>query len=172
MRLFRNHLGIVWHGAVHNYLSVRAQHSSGISLYYGYSPAHAKDPDRAFRILTKEVEKAPDCLRERFYLAREYYYRRRWQEAVDHYKIYLEKAHWAPEMAEAWMQVSRCYNNVGMNFEARLACLRALEINADFKDALNWMGDLSQNPEAKVKWKEYAALAKNSNTLFSSMEEK
>ena len=51
---------------------------------------------------------------------------------------------------------------------ARLACLRALEINADFKDALNWMGALSQDPEARKKWEEYATLAKNSNTLFCS----
>jgi glycosyltransferase involved in cell wall biosynthesis len=168
VRLFRNNIGVQWHGPVHNYLSVRSQYSSDISLYYGYSPAHAKDPDRSFRILTKEIEKNPSALRERFYLAREYYYRQKWEEAIEHYRIYLEKAHWPPEKAEAWMQVSRCYNNVGMNFEARLACLRALEINADFKDALNWMGALSQDPEAKKKWEEYATLAGNSNTLFCS----
>jgi glycosyltransferase involved in cell wall biosynthesis len=171
VRLFRNNSGIIWHGAIHNYLSARANYNSNISLQYGYSPAHAKDPDRALRILTREVEKDPNCLRERFYLAREYYYRQRWPEAIEHYRLYLEKAHWAPEKAEAWMQVSRCYANSGMVFEARLACLRAVEINADFKDALKWMATLSQDEESKKKWESYATLAKNTNTLFHSMDQ-
>ncbi len=172
VRLFRNNIGIVWAGAVHNYLSARANLASGIALRYGYSPAHAKDPDRAFRILTKVVAENPDCGRERFYLAREYYYRQKWDEAIEHYRLYLEHAHWPPEMAEAWMQVSRCYNNVKMNLEARLACLRAIDLNPDFKDALTWMAQLVEltDPTAAAKWREYAPLATNSNTLFHSME--
>jgi glycosyltransferase involved in cell wall biosynthesis len=168
VRLFRNNVGVQWHGAIHNYLSVRAQLSSDITLYYGYSPAHEKDPDRAFRILTKEIEKHPEALRERFYLAREYYYRKDWNTAIGHYRMYLEKAFWVPEKAEAWMQVSRCYNALGMNLEARLACLRAIEVNPDFKDALILMSDLSVDLVGKAKWAEYATLAKNSNTLFCS----
>lgn len=171
VRLFRNRVGIVWHGAIHNYLSARAQIHSDIHLYYGYSPAHDRDPDRSFRILLKETEKNPDCTRERFYLAREYFYRKDWIKAVEHYRMYLERANFEPEMAEAWMQVCRCYNFAGMNFEARLACLRAIDINPDFKDALKVMVKLSQqDPEKSAKWQEYADLAKNTHTLFHVME--
>lgn len=168
VRLFRNKVGITWHGAVHNYLSARANLESGIALRYSYSPAHEKDPDRALRILTKVVEAEPDCLRERFYLAREYYYRKKWDVAIEHYRKYLEKAHWVPEKAEAWMQVSRCYAQASMIFEARLACLRAIDLNPDFKDAFNWMANLTNDLNEKNKWVEIAGVCKNTNTLFHS----
>jgi hypothetical protein len=58
-----------------------------------------------------------------------------------------------------------------MIFEARLACLRAIEINADFKDALRWMATISEDQETKDRWESYATLAKNTNTLFHTMDQ-
>ena len=167
VRLFRNNIGIVWHGWAHNYLSERAQLQADIVLRYGYSPAHVKDPDRTFRILSKYIAENPGAGRERFYLAREYWYKKEYKEALRHYKLYLEKATWLPEIAEAWMQAARCYYFLNELFPARLACLRALEVNADFKDALTLMSQLSSEPNTS-KWKEYSMLAKNTNTLFAT----
>lgn len=166
-RLYRRSKKVFWKGAIHNYLSVTADTLCDVKLYYGYSEAHKDDPDRAFRILKKEIEKNPKLVREKFYFAREYTYRRDWIKSLYWYQEYLKVAYWGPEMAEAWLGASHCYNNLGKNDEAKNTCLQAIKINADFRDALLWMAAIS-GPKNHRKWLEYAESANSQNTLFIS----
>ena len=54
VRLHKNTKEIMWNGAIHNHLSVLGDEIlEGMEIHYGYSAAHALDPDRALRILTK-----------------------------------------------------------------------------------------------------------------------
>lgn len=165
IRLFKNNRVIRWKGAIHNYLNTSDAYESDIELYYGYSDAHKKDPDRAFRILKKVVAEDPKLRREKFYLAREYWYREDYRLAIYYYDLYLEIANWPPEMAEAWLTKSKCYSSLSEMDKAKDCCLQAIKINADFKEALEFMSKLS-GPKNSKKWLEYSALANNENVLF------
>jgi glycosyltransferase involved in cell wall biosynthesis len=165
-RLRRNVPEIFAKGSIHEYLSLPGQADLDIIVYYGYSPAHRKDPDRALRILTSEIEKNPRAKRERFYLAREYYYRKQWLIAIEHYEIYLKENTWLPERAEAYVRLAECYKYSGDWQKARNACIQAIGINPDFKRALRLMGSLSF-PNNKAKWDRIADAAQNEDVLFT-----
>jgi tetratricopeptide (TPR) repeat protein len=163
--LFRRKPEIYWKGAIHNHLNADVGIDSDIVLLSGHSPAHANDPDRAMRILKKEVEKNPELCREVFYLAREYRYRGDWITALYWYEVYLTRAKWGPEIAEAYLQMARCYWELGRGDEARIACAMALKDSGDFREALEFMARLS-GPIGREQWLKYAALARNRNVLF------
>jgi glycosyltransferase involved in cell wall biosynthesis len=165
IRLFRNNKKIFWKGRVHNYLNTTDAEDSDIKLYYSYSEAHKKDPDRALRILSKVVKEEPNCVREKYYLAREYKYRKDWKLAIYYYDYYLETANWAPEMAEAWLQKAYCYSALGEIDKAKDCALQAIKINTDFKEAFILMNNLS-GPKNQKKWLEMSKLCKNEDVLF------
>jgi glycosyltransferase involved in cell wall biosynthesis len=164
-RLFKNNTGIVWKGAIHNYLSVTGNAVGKSVIEYGYSPTHKKDPDRTIRILRKELEKNPKLVRERYYLAREHYYRKNWTAAIAWFDSYLSVAWWAPEWADAWVLKAICHKNTGEFSKAKDCCLEAIKINADFKQALKLMAELS-GPKNKKKWLDYAKMSNNNDVLF------
>lgn len=164
-RLFKNSPEIFWKGDIHNYLNKTAQQDTEIRIRYGYSPAHKKDPDRALRILTKVVNKNPTATRERYYLAREYYYREKWQECVDHLDMYLKVAKWRPEIADAYLMRARGLWQLQRGEEARVSCMYAIMTNPDFKEALVFMAEMNYEPR-KSKWLGYSNLAQNKDVLF------
>jgi acetyltransferase-like isoleucine patch superfamily enzyme/glycosyltransferase involved in cell wall biosynthesis len=165
-RIFKRCSEVHWKGAIHNYLSVVEENRSDITITYGYSEAHKRDPDRALRILSKVLEKNPKSVRETYYLAREHYYRKDWSTAAKWYADYLTRATWAPEMADAWLMSARCMQNLGKNDLAKDACLQAIKINADFQEALEFMASLS-GPKNRIRWLAFAKLAGNDSVLFT-----
>lgn len=164
-RVFKRCPEVFWKGAIHNYLSVAEDNPSDITIRYGYSEAHAKDPDRAFRILSKVMRENPNAVREAYYLAREYWYRKEYAAAAWLYADYLKRATWAPEMADAWLMVARCLWALRQGEQARDACLQALKINAEFKEAFLFMAEMS-GPKNRKAWKRIAAAATNQDVLF------
>lgn len=164
-RLFKRDPRVYWQGDIHNYLSVLGDADTDIQHHYEYSPAHALDPDRAYRILKKSVEANPNCTREKFYLAREYWYKQEYANALYWYDEYLRVAYWAPEMAEAWMVKARCLQKLGRWTDAREACLKAISINSNFKEAIELLASMSGPGNAK-RWKEFAKTATNEGILF------
>jgi len=168
-RLFKNNDGIKWCGAIHNYLNRTSQAKTDNVLEFGYSPAHKKDPDRALRILRKEVENNYNLVREKYYLAREYYYRGNWMLAIVWFDEYLKVAHWAPEMADALLLKAICHKNLKDYNAAHHACLQAISINADFKEALLLMGTLC-GPKNSLIWNRFAESAENNDVLFIRTE--
>lgn len=164
-RLFKNHVGIHLQGAIHNYLNRTGTKKTAVVIECGYSENHAKDPDRAMRILRKEVTLRPDCIREKYYLAREYYYRREWQTAVWWFEAYLTKASWAPEWAEALCLLAKCYCQLRQFDKASNACLQAIKINADFAEPM-WMLSAMSGPKNRKRWQTMAETCTNEDVLF------
>ena len=163
--LYKNVKEIYWKGAAHNYLSVPATKKAWVNICFGHSPTHKKDPDRTLRILLQTVQEDPKLSREKFYLAREYYYRKNWEKAIIWYDQYLHYAYWGPEMADAYLMKARCLWRIQCGHEARNACLQAIKINTNFKEALLFMAEMS-GPINRENWLVMAEFADNSNVLF------
>lgn len=164
--LYKKCKEIFWKGAIHNHLSQTAEAHSGATTYYGHSPAHKNDPDRAFRILKKEVEKDRTKPREVYYLAREYRYRSNWTECLYWCSVYLKIAIWAPEIADTHLMRARCLWHLQRGEEARDACLQAIKYNTNFKEALLFMANMV-GPVNKENWLWMAEVADNSKVLFT-----
>lgn len=171
-RLFKKSDQVWWEGAVHNHLSVLPQKIGSVKITYGFSPAHNLDPNRAMRILKKEVDRTGNA-REIFYLGREYYYRNMWDEAVVTFGQYVQKSKFLAEKADAFLLMAICYWRKGMGDDARDACVQAIICNPQFKEAVKFMATLagkgSGNPtwEKNATWWEKAAEnCDNTNVLF------
>jgi len=106
-----------------------------------------------------------DDPRSRFYLGREYYYYKRYDEAIKLFKLYLEVATWQPEIQMAHIYLARCYWESQQGDKARVECLEAIRRNPDSKEALNLMSEMYFEPE-KSKWKFIADNATNKDILF------
>ena len=165
-RLFKNTSEVYWVGAIHNCLNVSATRDSEVKITYGFSPAHALDPDRALRILEKEVaERGNDAPREMYYLGREYWYKQQWDKCTATLGRYVQIAHWNPEKADAFLIMSRAYSTQGLDEDARDACLQAIKINPHFKEALLFMAAIVPDEHAE-QWKRMGETANNTNILF------
>lgn len=164
IRLFKKG-NIKWKGQIHNYLSVNDGGKIDVTIEYGYSDAHKKDPDRALRILSKVVKENPASIREKYYLAREHWYRKDFKQALYYYDYYLETANWSPEMADAYLMKGYCYWNLGEIEKAKDNTLQAIKINADFKEAFILMSKLS-GPKNKERWLKLSEMCNNEDVLF------
>lgn len=165
-RLFKNKPEIFWCGAVHNVLNITGQRDSEVEITYGYSPAHELDPDRALRILEKEVARLGDTApREMYYLGREYWYKQDYKKCTETLGRYVQIAHWDAEKADAFLIMSRAYSTQGLDDDARDACLQAIKINPHFKEALLFMAAIVPDEHAS-QWKVMGETANNTNILF------
>ncbi len=172
-RLFKRSPQVWWEGAVHNHLSVMGEDVGAVSITFGYSPAHASDRLRSLRILEKEVADNPECVRERFYLGREYFYRGMHDKALPVLGRYVQQSRFPAEKAEAFLTMARAYWELRMPDDARDACVQSLIINPHFKEAVLFMatlaGDGRDNPRWQRnadQWKRMAETADNDNVLF------
>lgn len=164
-RLFKRQPDIFWKGDIHNHLSRTTTDLSPFTIVYGHSPAHKRDPNRALRILTKVVKENPKSVRERYYLAREYWYRKQYKKCIAEVNRYLKVANWRPEIAEAYLMKARCLWGLHKGEKARVACMYAIMTNPDFKEALLLMSEMNYEPR-KSKWLLYSKLADNEDVLF------
>jgi glycosyltransferase involved in cell wall biosynthesis len=172
-RLFKNSPQVWWVGNIHNHLSVNGEIKSNVRITHGYSPAHELDKDRAFRILKKEVANNPDAVREMFYLGREYFYRQDYESCVVMLGKYVQRDSYLAQKAEAFLIMSRAYWNMKMPEDARDACLQALKINANFKEAIVFMAILAGKGTGNDRWEKnaeqwlkMAETATNDDVLF------
>jgi glycosyltransferase involved in cell wall biosynthesis len=170
-RLFKKDKNVYWVNPIHNLLSVIGGVDSGeVIVNVSYSPAHAKDPDRALRILSKEVKRDPKHARNVFYLAREYWYRSKWKETIDYMDKYLKIAKWSSEMADAYYIKAKCYEQLGQFEKAKDNCLQAIKLNGNFKDAWLLLARLS-GPGNKIRFNYIASSASNEGVLFAGKGE-
>lgn len=181
-RLFRNAPEIQWNPAhrAHNVLNVVGEHvgdvakdDSLVKIQYDYSPAHYQDPDRTKRMLELSLKENPRNVRAMFYLAREYAYRRMWDDALVLYGRHVQCSDHLAEKAEAFLAMAQIYFKKGMGNDARDACAQALIINPHFKEALLLMADLAGNGRGNPRWQKnanqwlkLAETADNSEVLF------
>lgn len=164
-RLFKNSKDIFWRGDIHETLSKTGQEDTPIVIKYGYSPAHKNDPDRTLRILNKSLKANPKLIRERYYLAREYFYRKDWERAIKEVDIYLKQAKWLPEKNDAWLMRAKCLAGLEKWEEACDSAWQALKYNANFKEALIFIGNHMDSVN-KQRWLSYSELADNRDVLF------
>ena len=165
--LFKRDPEIYFKGAVHNYLTRDDKNYSDLALACWYSESHYKDPDRSFRILKKEVFSKPELRREKYYLAREYYSRGDYPNALWWFQEYLKmKSDFGGEVADAYLLMAKCYWQLQKGDFARAHCLEAIGINTNFKEAILFMAEMS-GPINKDRWLEFAEGADNSGVLFT-----
>lgn len=154
-----------WKGRAHESLTPVERNHTDIQIEYGYSPAHKNDPDRMLRILTKAVDENPTSARDHYYLAREFFYRKKHEKALEHFSECIKYSRWSPEKSDAYLYKARCLFTLGRGEEARESCLRAIQQNPDFKEALSFMAELHYSPH-KEKWQKMADVAENKDVLF------
>lgn len=159
--LFKNDPEVRWVGAVHESIKPTATFKVDVTRRCGYSGNHAKDPNRNIRIL----ENNPITTRSKFYLGRENFERRRYDNAINWMTQYLKEGKWNPEIAEAWLVIAKSYWYTQRGSKARDACLHAIRVNPDFKEALLLMGNMHYEPW-KEKWHRLAGVATNKDVLF------
>lgn len=106
-----------------------------IEIEFGRSPAHDLDPDLDLRILQREHLVDPRNTRVLFYLAREYYDKRQFEEAQKHFEKYLTKASFQEEMVEAMYLLAHSYwlDGKSNGEKARFWCGQAICRNPHFK---------------------------------------
>lgn len=159
--LFKKDPEVFWVGAYHEAISVRSTFYSEVERYRGASKSKAADPDRGLRILSKQ-EKTPRVM---FYLGREHYERKQYEEAINWMVEYLKVGSWDAEKAEAHLVIARSHWFLHRGDMARESCLQAIKVNPDFKEALLFMGTLHYEPW-KSKWHRLAEAATNQDVLF------
>lgn len=167
-RLFRNIPSVQWEGRIHEIINVRDFDKCDVKITYGSSPAHVLDPRRNIRILEKSHEDDPENTRIMFYLGREYGYYKEWEKAEGILEKYLLTATWLPEKADAHFMLALCYwyDGKGNGEKTRENCLKAMNINANFKAPILLMAEASFESNA-IQWRRMAETADNSGTLFA-----
>lgn len=159
--LFKNDPEVRWVGAVHENIKPTATYKADVERKCGYSINHSRDPHRNLRILkNNEI-----TTRSKFYLGREHYEKRMYNEAIEWMGEYLQEGKWIPEIAEARLVRARSYWFTNQGDKAREECLQAIKVNPDFKEALLFMGTMHYEPW-KSKWHKLAAVAENKDVLF------
>ncbi len=158
---FKKHQEVRWVGAVHEHITPPATLKVDITRRCGYSGNHTKDPYRNIRIL----EANPVTKRSRFYLGRENYEKRLYRAAIQWMTEYLKEPGWYPEIGEAWLVIARSHWFLQEGDLARNACLQAIKVNPDFKEALLFMAVMHYEPW-KSKWQKLASVATNQDVLF------
>jgi glycosyltransferase involved in cell wall biosynthesis/LmbE family N-acetylglucosaminyl deacetylase len=166
-RLFRNSPDIFWCQPIHKHLNVpgEGEDVGNVKITFGWSPAHMNDPDRALRILEKTVAEETEPGRNLYYLGREYWYKQRYKECTATLGRYVQIANWPAEKAEAFLIMSQCYSAQGQDEDAKDAILQAIKINANFKEAIEWMASISPDYNA-LQWKRMAKTASNRDVLW------
>lgn len=165
LRLLRKTSGVRYVGAVHECLSQTSKSPAVATIFDWQSPSHEADPERNFRILKKTYGRNPRDSRTLYYFAREFWYRKDYAAAIELFNSYLKVAKYLPEIADAYLYLARMFWKLNRGDEARDACMKAITINANFKEALCFMAELSFEHNA-VRWREFAKLANNEKVLF------
>lgn len=172
-RLFKNVPEVFWTEDIHNIPNVAGEFLCDVAISYGYSPAHLLDPDRSLRMLEKSVRKYPDRPRVRFYLGREYWYRRRFEDCVKMLGSYVMQSKSYSEKADAFLIMARAYWAMRDVDSARDACLQAVALNPTWYEPAEFMayatGLNSGDPRLEAnaaQWIRMCATSTNENVLF------
>lgn len=155
-----------WQGRIHELLTEDSHIiADGCVLEYGYSTAHASDPDRALRLLLLDYQENPHDHRTLYYLAREWMYRRDYTKAIPLLQDRVQSIGFRAEAADAWLYLAQCYWKTHQGELARDAILKSLLLIPDCKETLEFMATVSF-PEQAEAWKKFASVATNQGVLF------
>jgi glycosyltransferase involved in cell wall biosynthesis len=158
-RIYRT--GLLFSDRVHEALNAKTYKDSGIVICHTFGPSHALRAERDFRILVED----PKTPRNFYYLAREYWYKKDYVNAIWWWERCIDTSKWLAERSDSYLMLARCYWKMQQGVKARGCCLKALEINANFKEALVLMAKMSW-PKNKERWLAFSELATNDDVLF------
>lgn len=108
-RLIKNHIGLLWEGAVHEAIA-----PVGRVIYSSFAITHRKlhpsDPERNLRIYEKQLERGIELEpRQQFYYGRELYYHQRYQEAYQVFEQFLDGGQgWVENNIDACCHCAYC----------------------------------------------------------------
>lgn len=172
-RFFRRDPDIIWHRPAHNYLSCGAGIMSDATIKYASTNGRkAKDPDRTMRILHYWIKHNPkDCMRERYYLSKEYY-RRGWHKKAEIQLMkYIKGSTFKEEKTDAYLMLARTYINQGKFREATNASMAALHMNPQMREIYNLLGEMSDDCN-RIRYKHIASKATNWGALFTRKDQR
>lgn len=164
-QVLRKSAGARYEGRVHEYIVPAGSQTVASEIIRGWSENHAKDERRNLRILQQCVEDEPDNARVRFYLAKELFEHKEFAEASKQFDIYVPMSRFVAELAEAYLCQAKIAWQMNDGDAARNWCALAVTCNANFREALCLMAEMSHAKNA-VRWREFARLADNSDVLF------
>lgn len=161
-KIFRANAGIQYIGKVHETVNKQGKGNGDVTIIYLYSPNHFSDPERNIRILLSDDMEKPRTL---FYLGREYFERKRYDEALKIFFRYIPRSKWLLELAEAYLCVAKCYWFTKRGALARKYGFEALKLNPDFGEVYRFLSETHNEPW-KSKWREMGKHATNKDVLF------
>ncbi len=129
-RLMKNDSRVKWLGAVHEVITPYGNiEYSDIAVTH--KKMHPADMDRNLRIFEKVIRDGGVLdPRQQFYYARELYYHKRYREAVDVIKSFLDSGRgWVENCIDACQQMAYCYYGLGEPKNALAALLRSFEFD-------------------------------------------
>lgn len=98
-------------------------------------------PGLELSVLNKEN---PD--RNQFYLAREYFYNKKWQDGVKMFEAALKIMWWKPERGQAYIFLSRCYKELGKREKAEECLFLSLKECDTRREPWFELGELTGKP--------------------------
>ena len=122
--------GYHWEHPVHEVLAAAAPESCVTipELRIEHWPDDSKSRGQYLPLLELSVAEDPDDDRNMHYLGREYYFYRRWEDAIRTLEHHLKmpNAVWADERSASMRYIARCQNALGRKDEARKWLWRAI----------------------------------------------
>ncbi len=166
-RLFKREKNYKWIDPIHEVIPLK-----GNIIYKDISISHMKeyhnDPDRNLRIFENMIkEKIPLNARQRFYYARELYYKKRYGEAIVLLEDFIDdKDGWIENKINACIDLSKCYKEINQPqkqleilYRSFIFDLPRAEIcceigqyymnNNDYKKAIYWYEKAIQQVDTK-----------------------
>ncbi len=161
-RLVRNDGSFRWQGRVHETLSRNGEDQRVYSdrIYIEHHQEH--EPARSRRnlnILEAEFAELGDGVAPRtlFYLGNEYMEYGEWEQAIERYRLYLQRGTWQDERYFAAIRLGRSLRNLQRYDEAIDAYLSALKERPDFPHAYFGLAEIyyyQQRWDRVIHWAE------------------
>lgn len=142
-RLIRRRLPFVWKGCVHEYIA-----HTGTVEYSDVAVTHRSVKttysDRNLRIYEKlSAQQLPLTPRDTFYFARELYYHRQYDRAIQMLQSYLDAGEgWLENNVEACKILSYCYRDTGRDKQALQALMRSFALDIPRADICCEVGNV------------------------------
>lgn len=90
-----------------------------------------------------------------FYLLREYFNHRKFDQCIQFANIYLKTAHYAPEICKVFTYMAACYWEMGKEVEAHNYCFNAIKSSPKAKEPYRLMAQMMR-PNDAVVWRKIA----------------
>ena len=129
-RIFKRSKKYRWIGEIHEVIPL-----TGNIIYNDAAVSHKKlkqnDPKRNLRIFENIISNGKELdPRQQFYYARELYYNKRYEDAIDIFNNFLDSGQgWVENCINACQDLSYCYYAIGDSKKAINACFRSFEFD-------------------------------------------